>query len=98
MRNTDGNPPTASRRYCRTSRCPSVMRGGMRCSRLVVSGIAALAMTGGALVLRGDVNHDDGDTKERNLSVAAVLLDTIADAAAAAGVAAVAGIILATGG
>jgi cobalt-zinc-cadmium efflux system protein len=63
---------------------------------LVVSGVAALAMTFGALVLRGDVDNDDG--QERDLSVAAVLLDTIADAAAAAGVAAGGAIILATGG
>jgi cobalt-zinc-cadmium efflux system protein len=62
---------------------------------LVVSGVAALAMTVGALVLRGDV---DDDGQERDLSVAAVLLDTIADAAAAAGVAAAGAIILATGG
>jgi cobalt-zinc-cadmium efflux system protein len=62
---------------------------------LVVSGVAALAMTAGALVLRAD---DDDDADERDLSVAAVLLDTIADAAAAAGVAATGGIILATGG
>jgi cobalt-zinc-cadmium efflux system protein len=63
---------------------------------LVVSGIAALVMTAGALVLRGD--EGDGEARERDLSVAAVLLDTIADAAAAAGVAATGGIILATGG
>ena len=64
---------------------------------LVVSGVAALAMTVGALVLRAD--DDAGDADERDLSVAAVPLDTIAAAAAAAGVAAAAGgIILATGG
>jgi cobalt-zinc-cadmium efflux system protein len=63
---------------------------------LVVSGTAAVVMTGGALVLRGD--EGDGEAGERDLSVAAVLLDTIADAAAAAGVAATGGIILATGG
>jgi cobalt-zinc-cadmium efflux system protein len=56
---------------------------------LVASGIAALVMTAAALVLRGD---DDGE--ERDLSVAAVLLDTIADAAAAAGVAAAGAVIL----
>jgi Co/Zn/Cd efflux system component len=39
-----------------------------------------------------------GETGEQDLSVAAVMLDTIADAAAAAGVAATGGIILATGG
>lgn len=63
---------------------------------LVVSGIAAVVMSAGALVLRGD--EGDGEAGERDLSVAAVLLDTIADAAAAAGVAATGGIILATGG
>ena len=61
---------------------------------LVVSGVAALVMVAGALILLGDT--DDGE--ERDLSVAAVLLDTIADAAAAAGVAAAGGVILATGG
>jgi cobalt-zinc-cadmium efflux system protein len=63
---------------------------------LVISGIAAVVMTAGALVLRGDTG--DGETEERDLSVAAVLLDTVADAAAAGGVAATGGIILATGG
>jgi cobalt-zinc-cadmium efflux system protein len=63
---------------------------------LIVSGVAALTMTAGALVLHADLDDDDADG--RDLSVAAVLLDTIADAAAAAGVAATGGIILATGG
>jgi cobalt-zinc-cadmium efflux system protein len=63
---------------------------------LVVSGVAALVMLAGALVLRGDEN--DGDGEEKDLSVAAVLLDTVADAAAAAGVAAVGASIVATGG
>jgi Co/Zn/Cd efflux system component len=58
--------------------------------------VAALTMTVGALVLQADADDDDADG--RDLSVAAVLLDTIADAAAAAGVAATGGIILATGG
>jgi len=63
---------------------------------LVVSGIAAVAMTVGALILRGDIpGEDDADC---DLSIAAVLLDTAADAAAAAGVAAMGGIILVTGG
>jgi cobalt-zinc-cadmium efflux system protein len=65
---------------------------------LVVSGIAALVMTGGALVLREDGDDEGDEAKERDLSVAAVLLDTIADAAAAAGVAAAGAIILASGG
>jgi cobalt-zinc-cadmium efflux system protein len=62
---------------------------------LIVSGIAALVMTGAAFILRGE---DEDDADEHDLSVAAVLLDTIADAAAAAGVAATGAIILATGG
>ena len=64
---------------------------------LIVSGIAALAMGLAAAVLRGDADDDQGDP-ERNLSVAAVLLDTVADAAAAAGVAAAGAIILVAGG
>lgn len=71
---------------------------------LVVSGVAALAMTAGVLVLRADADDaddagaaDDGNAGGRDLSVAAVMLDTVADAAAAAGVAATGGIILATG-
>jgi len=65
---------------------------------LVVSGIAALVMAAGALVLHGDEGDDAGEMKQRDLSVAAVLLDTTADAAAAAGVAAAGGVILVTGG
>jgi len=65
---------------------------------LIVSGIAALVMAGGALILRGAGGDDADDDDEHDLSVAAVLLDTVADAAAAAGVAAVGAIILATGG
>jgi len=63
---------------------------------LVMSGVAAVAMLAGALVLRAD--EDDEEGGERDLSVAAVLLDTVADAATAAGVAVVGAIILATGG
>jgi cobalt-zinc-cadmium efflux system protein len=63
---------------------------------LVMSGIAALAMIGGAFVLGGDEGDKEGG--EQDLSVAAVLLDTVADAAAAAGVAAVGAVILVTGG
>jgi cobalt-zinc-cadmium efflux system protein len=63
---------------------------------LVVSGVAALVMLAGAFVLRGD--EDDGDGGEKDLSVGAVLLDTVADAAAAAGVAVVGAVILVTGG
>ncbi len=64
---------------------------------LIVSGVAALTMTVGALVLQADPDDDDG-ADGRDLSVAAVLLDTVADAAAAAGVAVTGGIILAAGG
>jgi cobalt-zinc-cadmium efflux system protein len=51
-----------------------------------------------ALILRGDAEEDEGETGERDLSIAAVLLDTVADAAAPAGVAAMGAIILATAG
>jgi cobalt-zinc-cadmium efflux system protein len=61
---------------------------------LIVSAIAALVMVAGVVVLRGDVDDEDG---ERDPSVAAVLLDTLADAAAAAGVAVTGAIILVTG-
>jgi Co/Zn/Cd efflux system component len=53
-------------------------------------------MTVGALILHRD--GDDGEAGDGDLSVAAVLLDTIADAAAAAGVAVAGAIILAMGG
>jgi cation diffusion facilitator family transporter len=58
---------------------------------LIVSGIAAAVMLAGALVLRGDPGSDDG---EEDLNVKAVLLDTAADAAAAAGVAVSGAVIL----
>ena len=61
---------------------------------LIVSCVAALVMTGGELVLR---RHHEDETDKHDLSVTAVLLDTIADAAAA-GVAAKGAIILATDG
>jgi len=61
---------------------------------LIVSAVAAVVMTVGAMILHGDA--DDSD--EKDLSVAAVLLDTIADAAAAAGVAVAGAIIFATRG
>jgi cobalt-zinc-cadmium efflux system protein len=63
---------------------------------LVMSGVAAVAMLAGALVLRADDDVEAGG--ERDLSVSAVLLDTVADAAAAAGVAVAGAIILVTGG
>jgi cobalt-zinc-cadmium efflux system protein len=64
---------------------------------LIVSGIAALVMAGGALMLRGGGDDNEDEADEHELSVAAVLLDTVADAAAA-GVAVAGAIILAIGG
>jgi len=63
---------------------------------LIVSAIAALVMLAGALVLRG-AGEEDVDGKE-DLNVNAVLLDTAADAAAAAGVAVSGAVILGAGG
>lgn len=63
---------------------------------LVVSAVAAVAMAAGALILGGDI-PGEGEA-EGDLSIKAVLLDTVGDAAAAAGVAAMGAIILATGG
>jgi hypothetical protein len=51
-----------------------------------------------AFILRGDGDGGEGQADDRDLSVAAVLPDTIADAAAAAGVAATGAIILAMHG
>lgn len=66
---------------------------------LVVSAIAAVVMLAGALVLGGDDDDDsDGGDRGEDLNVKAVLLDTAADAAAAAGVAASGAVILGTGG
>jgi cobalt-zinc-cadmium efflux system protein len=62
---------------------------------LIVSAIASVVMLAGALVLGGDA--DDEDAGE-DLNVKAVLLDTAADAAAAAGVAVSGAIILGAGG
>jgi cobalt-zinc-cadmium efflux system protein len=63
---------------------------------LVVSAVAAVAMAAGALIL-GEDTPDEGEA-EGDLSVKAVLLDTVGDAAAAAGVAGMGAIILVTGG
>ena len=65
---------------------------------VVVSSIAMVVMLIVALVLRVDLDDDDGDDTDvhERLSSRAVLLDTLADAAAAAGVAAAGGIILTT--
>jgi len=62
---------------------------------LIVSSIAAVVMLAGALILGGDADDADG---EEDLNVKAVLLDTAADAAAAAGVAVSGAVILGTGG
>ena len=62
---------------------------------LITSGIAALVMLAGALILGGDPDDDEGG---EDLNVKAVLLDTAADAAAAGGVAVSGAIILGTGG
>ncbi len=62
---------------------------------LVVSGVAAIVMLGGALLLGGDIDNDGADG---DLNMRAVLLDTAADAAAAAGVAVTGGIIYAIHG
>jgi len=75
---------------------------------LVVSGVAAVVMLGGALLLGGDLDDEDDDEDEGDdgqgaesheaLAVRAVLLDTAADAAAAAGVALTGAVVLVTGG
>ena len=70
---------------------------------LIVSAIAAVVMLAGALVLRGDPDdygqeHEPGDDSPEDLNLKAVLLDTAADAAAAAGVAVSGAIILGAGG
>lgn len=48
---------------------------------LIASAVAALVMATGALVLRED--EDEDEDEQRDPSIAAVLLDTLADAAAA---------------
>ena len=74
---------------------------------LVVSGVAAVVMAIAALILGGGTDDggtddggtdDGGDGQREDLSVKAVLLDTVADAAAAAGVAITGGVILAMRG
>jgi len=62
---------------------------------LIVSSIAAVVMLAGALILGGDADDTDGG---EDLNVKAVLLDTAADAAAAAGVAVSGAVILGVGG
>ena len=60
---------------------------------LVVSGVSAVVMLFGALILGGDEDDEGG-----NLNMRAVLLDTAADSVAAGAVAIVGAVILATGG
>lgn len=64
---------------------------------MLAAGVAACVMVAGALVLGGDLDQDD-DTDADRANMRAVLLDTVADAAAAAGVAIAGLIILVTGG
>ena len=61
---------------------------------LIASGIAAVVMLGGGLILRGDAG-DPADSEGDRANIRAVLLDTLADSAAAAGVAVTGAIILA---
>jgi cation diffusion facilitator family transporter len=69
---------------------------------LMISCIAALTMFAGAVILRGDgygpALDDDVAEAGQNLAMRAVLLDTVADAAIALGVALTGGIIVVTGG
>lgn len=71
---------------------------------LILSAVAAVGMTLSALLLGGDLDddedHDDDENEERGhkLSVRAILLDSAADAAAAAGVAVAGGVIWAAHG
>ena len=64
---------------------------------LIVSAIAALVMLGGALTL-GDIDDGDDVDEGHALTVRAVVLDTAADAASAAGVAVTGAVIFLTGG
>jgi cobalt-zinc-cadmium efflux system protein len=63
---------------------------------LIVSAAAALLMLAGALILGGEV--DDDDDGDDDLHMKAVMLDTAADAAAAASVAVTGAIIFGTNG
>lgn len=64
---------------------------------LIVSGVAAVVMLIGALILGGDLDDNDDD-EDGDLNMRAVLLDTAGDAAAAAGVAVAGAVILVAGG
>lgn len=61
---------------------------------LIASGTAALAMLAAGLILRRD-EAEEGDSEGDRANMRAVLLDTVADSAAAAGVAVTGAIILA---
>ncbi len=65
---------------------------------VIVSGIAAVVMLEGAFMLGIDADDLDEDDSNADLNMRAVLLDTAADAAAAAGVAITGAIVLVTGG
>jgi cobalt-zinc-cadmium efflux system protein len=66
---------------------------------LVVSAVAAVVMLIGAIILGGDDDeNDDGGNGGADLALRAVLLDTVADAATAAGVAISGSVILAAHG
>jgi cobalt-zinc-cadmium efflux system protein len=67
---------------------------------LIVSAAASMVMVIGVVILGGDADadaDDDDDDDGGNLNMRAVVLDTAADAAAAAGLAVTGGVILATG-
>ena len=61
---------------------------------LIASGVAALAMLGGGLILGGDEPGEEDSAGDR-ANMRAALLDTLADSAAAAGVAVTGAVILA---
>lgn len=61
---------------------------------LVASGVAALAMLGGGLILKGD-EPGEADSEGDRANMRAAVLDTLADSAAAGGVAITGAIILA---
>jgi cobalt-zinc-cadmium efflux system protein len=65
---------------------------------LVMSGVAAVVMVGAAVVLRGDTTDESETGGDHDSLMAAVLLDSVADAAAAVGVAVTGAVILGTGG
>ena len=62
---------------------------------LIASAVAAVVMLIGAIIVGGDLDDDDG---AEDLNIKAILLDTVADAAAAGGVAVAGAVILATRG